>query len=233
MRGLRAFPVEDLLLSQWIPGFVLAVAWTALYEVYHEDGSFYTTFMQEILGTEGIFPFFLMTVALMAFPAGMVVDSVRQVVGEIWLGVPRTHSGRRAPASPLAWIEQLGTLPGDFEKRYSLYRHVWATLLTPAKTAGNLALVLLLLTIWSTVKIIRMGGWHIFSVLFVIGTPLVGLGLVAALLIRYAKGVAEFHCRVQESIFPPKETALPEPTGEVAIPSSCPSPTRNDSATGK
>jgi hypothetical protein len=71
-------------------------------------------------------------------------------------------------------------------------------------------MVLLVLTIWSVVKIVRMGGWRVFSLVFVIGTPIVGLGLAAALLIRYATGVAEFHRRVQESIFPPKETDPPE-----------------------
>jgi hypothetical protein len=220
MRRLRPFPVEDLLLTQVVPGFLLAVGWAAMYEIFHEDGSYYTTLMQEILEEEGLFPYFLLSTVLMAFPVGMVVDSLRYVVGEIWLGVPRTHPGRRAPASPLAWIEQLGTLPADFEKRYILYRHVWATLLTPAKTAGNLALVLLLLTIWSTVKIIRMGGWSVFSPVFVIGTPFVGAGLVLALLIRYATGVAEFHRRIQESIFPAKEPALTEPGADVPPPLS-------------
>ena len=215
MRRLRTSPFEDLILTQVIPGLLLAVAWTAMYEIFHEEGSYYTTLMQEILGGEGLFPYFLISAVLMAFPLGMVVDSVRHVVGEIWLGLPRIHPGRRAPASPLHWIEQLAALPEDFEKRSVLYRHAWATLLTPAKAAGNLALILLILTIWSVVKIVRMGGWRVFSLVFVIGAPLVGLGLVLALLIRYAKGVAEFHRRVQESIFPPKETALPGPIDDV------------------
>jgi len=201
MRRLRPFPVEDLLLAQVIPGFLFTVAWTVLYEIYHEDGSYYTTLIQEILGSEGLFPYFLISTVLMAFPVGMVVDSVRHVVGEVWLG--------RAPASPLQWIEQLGAFPEDFEKRYVLYRHAWGTVLIPAKAAGNMALVLLVLTIWSVVKIVRMGGWRVFSLVFVIGTPIVGLGLAAALLIRYATGVAEFHRRVQECIFPPKETDPP------------------------
>lgn len=220
MRRFRPFPVEDLLLSQVIPGFLFAVAWTVLYEIYHEDGSYYTTLMQEILGSEGLFPYFLISAVLMAFPLGMVVDSVRHVVGEVWLGLPRLPCLQRgrAPASPLQWIEHLGALPEDFEKRYVLYRHAWGTLFTPAKAAGNLALVLLTLTIWSVIKIVRMGGWRVFSLAFVIGTPLVGLALVAICLIRYAKGVTEFHRRVQESIFPPKEAALPGLTGEVPIP---------------
>jgi hypothetical protein len=225
MRRLRPFPVEDLLLVQVIPGFLFTVAWAVLYEIYHEDGSYYTTLIQEILGSEGLFPYFLISAVLMAFPVGMLVDSLRHVVGEVWLG--------RAPASPLHWIEQLGALPGDFEKRYVLYRHAWATLLAPAKAAGNLALVLLTLTLWSVIKILRMGGWRVFSPAFVVGTPLVGLGLVLALSIRYASGVAEFHRRVQESIFPSKEAALPGPTGEVPISSSYPSPTLNAPATGK
>jgi len=217
MRRLRPLPVEDLLLTQLIPGFVLTVAWTVMYEIYHEDGSFYTTLMQEILEGDGFFPYFLIMAVLMAFPVGLVVDSVRHVVGEVWLRLPRIHPGRRAPASPLQWIEHLGALPEDFEKRYILYRHAWATLLTPAKAAGNLALVLLVLMIWSVVKIVRMGGWRVFSLVFVIGTPIVGLGLVTALLIRYATGVGEFHRRVQECIFPPKEGVPAEQVEQVPL----------------
>ena len=208
MRRLRLFPVEDLLLTQFIPGFFFTMAWTAMYEIYHEDGSFYTTLMQEILGEEGLFPYFLVSAVLMAFPVGIVVDSVRHVVGEIWLGLPRLRLAGRATPSPLDWTEQLPPLPDDFEKHYLLYRHAHATLLTPAKAAGNMAMVLLVLTIWSLVKIIRMGGWHVFSVIFVVGTPLMGIGLVLGLLISYAKGMAEFHARVQ-AISPPKETSLP------------------------
>ncbi len=202
-------------MAQVVPGFLLAVAWTVMYEVYHEEGSYYTTLIQEILGTEGLFPYFLILAVLMAFPLGLVVDTVRHVVGELWLALPRGQRGRRAPASPLQWIEPLSALPHDFEKRYLLYRHAWAVLLTPAKAAGNLALVLLALTIWFIVKIIGMGGWHVFSMAFIIGTPLVGFGLVVALLIRYASGLGEFHRRVQESIFPPKAPMFPEPVEEV------------------
>jgi hypothetical protein len=173
-----------------------------MYEIYHEDGAFYTTLMQEILETEGFFPYFLVMAVLMALPVGLVVDSVRHVVGEIWLGLPRIRPGRRAPASPLQWIERVADLPEDFERRYLLYRHAWATLFTPAKAAGNLALVLLILMVWSVVKIVRMGGWGVFSPAFVVGVPLGGLGLVLALLIRYATGVAEFHRRAQDCIFP-------------------------------
>jgi hypothetical protein len=220
MRRLRWFPLEDLLLTQAIPGFLFAVAWAGLYEIYHEDGSYYTTLIQEILGSEGLFPYFLISAVLMAFPVGFVVDSVRHVVGEVWLGLPRLSAKvGRAPASPLHWIEQLGALPGDFEKRYVLYRHAWGTVLTPAKAAGNLALVLLTLTIWSVIKIVRMGGWRIFSPAFVIGMPLAGLGLVMALSVRYASGVAEFHRRVQESIFPPGDAAPPGLAGDAPDPS--------------
>src|SRR5574337_220842 len=218
MRRLRPFLVEDLLLTQAIPGFVLAVAWTVMYEIYHEDGSFYTTLMQEILESDGFFPYFHIMAALMALPVGLVVDSVRHVVGEVWLGVPRIRPGSRAPASPLCWIEQATALPKDLETRYVLYRHAWATLFTPAKAAGNLALVLLVLMIWSVVKIVQMGGWHVFSPAFLIGMPLVALGLVLALLIRYATGVAEFHRQVQGFIFPPKEAALPEPADDAPRP---------------
>ncbi len=210
MRRLRPFPVEDFLLAQLVPGFLLAVAWAVMYEVYHDEGSYYTTLMQEILGGEGLIPYFLILAALMAFPVGLVVDSVRQAILEVWLGLPRTHRGRRGPMSAFEWIEQLSGLPQDFEKRYALYRHAWATLLTPARAAGNLALVLLVLGMWFVVKVFRMGGWHVYSLAFVIGTPLVDLGLVVALLVRYLTGVAEFHRRVQESIFPPKPPALLE-----------------------
>jgi hypothetical protein len=218
MRRLRTFPLEDLLLAQVVPGFLLAVAWTVMYEIYHEDGSYYTTLMQEILGSEDLLPYFLLAAVLMAFPAGIVVDTARHVLGEVWLGLPRLRRGWRAPPSPLHWIENLATLPEDFDKRYVLYRHAWVTLLTPARTAGNLALILLVLTVWFVVKIVRMRGWLVFSLAFIIGTPLVGVGLVLALLARYAAGVGEFHRLVQESIFPPKGTPVLLP--DEAVPPS-------------
>jgi hypothetical protein len=214
MRRLRAFPVEELVLAQLVPGFLLAVAWTVMYEIYHEDGAYYTTLMEEILGGENLFPYFVILALLLALPVGLAVDSLRHVLGEVWLGLPRLHPGRRAPASALQWIEGLGELPEDFDRRYLLYRHAWATLLTPAKAAGNLALILLVLTIWFEIKVIRMGGWQVFSPAFILGTPLVGLGIVLALVIRYAAGLGEFHRRVHESIFPPKGTALPGPLEE-------------------
>lgn len=232
MRRLRAFPVEELLLAHLVPGFLFAVGWTVMYEIYHEEGSYYTTLLQEILGSEGLLPSFMIMAVLMAFPVGMLVDSVRHVVGEVWLGLPRlprlsegirpavrdADRRGRLPASPLQWFEQMDPLPEEFEARYAIYRHARATLLTPAKAAGNLALVLLVLTIWFVVKIIRMGGWHVFSLAFIIGTPLVGLGLILALLTRYVTGLGDFQRGVQASIFPPRGTP-PAGPGEVAPPS--------------
>jgi len=226
MRRLRPFPLEDLLLAQAVPGFLLAVGWTVMYEIYHEEGSYYTTLIQEILGTEGLFPYFLVMAVLMAFPLGLVIDSVRHVVGELWLGVPRparlsegvrpaardADRRVRAPASPWQWLEQSTPPPEDFADRFALYRHAWATLLTPAKAAGNLALVLLALGIWFLVRIARMGDWHVFSPAFVIGTPLLGSAVVLVLLRRYTTGLGEFHRRVHESIFPPKAASPPEPS---------------------
>ena len=225
MRRLRPFPLEDLLLAQAVPGFLLAVGWTVMYEIYHEEGSYYTTLIQEILGTEGLFPYFLVMAVLMAFPLGLVIDSVRHVVGELWLGLPRLSEGVRpavrdadrrvrAPASPWQWLQQSTPPPENFADRFALYRHAWATLLTPAKAAGNLALVLLALGIWFLVRIARMGGWHVFSPAFVIGMPLLGSALVLALLKRYTTGLSEFHRRVHESIFPPKGMPAPEPKEE-------------------
>jgi hypothetical protein len=208
MRRLRTFPLEDLLLAQAVPGFVLAIAWTVMYEIYNEDGSYYTTLMQEILASGDLLPYFLVGAGLIAFPVGMVVDTLRHVLGEVWLGLPHLRRGQRAPASPLHWIEGLATLPEDFERRYLLYRHAWVSLLTPAKAAGNLAVVLLVLTIWFVVKIVQMRGWHVFSPAFILGTPVAGLGLVLALAARYSAGMGEFHRRVQESIFPPKGTPV-------------------------
>ena len=207
MRRHRASSVEDLLLSQVVPGFLFVVAWTVMYEIYHEDGSYYTTLMQEILGSEGLFPSFLFLAALMALPVGMVVDGVRHVVGERWLGLPRTRPGGATSTSPLQWIAQCDELPRDFERRYTLYQHALAVLFTPAKAAGNMAIVLLVLTIWFVIKIIHMSGWHIFSLTFIIGTPIVGLAIVLMLLIRYATGLSEFHRDVQEFIFPPTSPA--------------------------
>jgi hypothetical protein len=190
-RRIRAFPLEELLLAQLAPGFLLAAGWTVMYEVYHEDGSYYTTLMQEILSTEGLFPYFILSALLMAFPLGLIVDTVRQVVGEGWLGVPRGRGGKVEPDPALDW---LGCADGGaaLSTRYLLYRHARATVLAPAKAAGNMAVVLLVFLAWFVVKIIRIEGWTVFSLAFIFGTPLVGLGLVAILLARYAAGLRDF-----------------------------------------
>lgn len=200
MRRLRAFFVDEILLAQAVPGFVFCAGWAVMYEIYHEDGSFYTTLMQEILGGEGLFPYFLASAILMAFPAGLVMDAVREIVFERWLKVPRPGVARAAEPSPLQAVLQ-PLLPLDaFDDRYALYRHARATLLTPAKAAGNMALVLFTLLVWFVVKIIRMQGWHIFSWAFIIGTPLIGMGIVATLLIRYATGLAEYRRLIRDAM---------------------------------
>jgi len=88
MRRLRAFLMDELLLAQAVPGFVLCVGWAVMYEIYHEDGSFYTTLMQEILDGDGLFPYFLVSAILMAFPVGLVTDTVRESVPAAKLTVP-------------------------------------------------------------------------------------------------------------------------------------------------
>lgn len=187
IRRLRAFPLEELLVAQAVPGFLLAVAWTAMYEVYHEEGAYFLPLLQEILQAEHLFPYFLLAAILMAFPLGLIVDSVRQVVGERLLRLPG-----RFQAAP----EGLHGLPsldaGALTERYLLYRHLRAVLLTPARTAGNLAVVLLVLIAWFVVKIYRMQGWLVFSWTFILGTPLVGAGLVLTLLARYRRDMLAF-----------------------------------------
>ncbi len=212
MRRFRTFPLGDLLVAQAIPGFLLCVGWAVMYEIYHEDGSYYTTLMQEILSEEGFFTYFLIAAALMAFPVGMVIDTVREVVGERWLRIPRIRSQGGAGRSPLSWMSELPLPPDRFSERYLLYQHAWATVLTPAKTAGNLSLIVCTFLIWFVVKIVRMQGWHIFSLPFIIGTPIVGLALAAILALRYAAGLAEFHRLVRTGIFPPPAPTLPSPT---------------------
>jgi len=197
MRRLRAFLVDELLLAQAVPGFVLCVGWAVMYEIYHEDGSFYTTLMQEILGDDGLFPYFLVSAILMAFPVGLVMDTVREMVLERWLKMPRSGAARRVEPSPLQLMLQ-PLLPLDrFDDRYALYRHARAALLTPAKASGNMALVLVTLLVWFVVKIVRMSGWHVFSLAFIIGTPVIGLGIVATLVTRYAAGLAEYRRLIQ------------------------------------
>jgi len=110
-----------------------------------------------------------------------------------------------------------GILPPDFADRYALYRHARATLLVPARAAGNLALVLLILIVWFIVKVIRMRGWHTFSWLFLVGTPIVGLGIAWVLLRRHAGGIREFHRFAQEVSPPPASPeATPQPTPPAA-----------------
>lgn len=200
MRRLRAFLVDELLLAQAIPGFLFCAGWAVMYEIYHEDGSFYTTLMQEILGGDGLFPYFLVSAILMAFPVGLVMDTVREVVVEPRLKIPRPGTARQVEPSPLRVMLQ-PLLPLDrFDERYALYRHARATLLTPAKASGNLALVLLTLLVWFVVKIVRMSGWHVYSWAFIIGTPVIGIGIVATLFIRYATGVAEYRRLIQDAM---------------------------------
>jgi hypothetical protein len=192
MRRRGAFPLEEILLAQWAPGFVFGLGWTAMYEIYHEEGSYFTTLLQEILGAEGMFPYFLLLVVLLSFPVGMIVDALRHVAGEIWLGLPRGRKGKEAAAARESGLAHV-PLPGeDFDTRFLLYRHACATVLTPAKAAGNLALVLLVLGMWSVVKIVQMGSFRVFSATFVIGVPFLGLVVVAGLVVRYVAGVEAF-----------------------------------------
>jgi hypothetical protein len=211
MRRLHAFSLVDIVITQALPGFLFCAGWAVMYEIYHEDGSYYSTLMQEILSGEGLFPYFVVAAVLMAFPVGMIIDSLREVVGEGWLRIPRTHPQERARRSPLSWMFEIALPPDRLAERYLLYRHAWATLLTPAKTAGNLAIILGVFLVWFVVKIVHMQGWHLFSLAFIIGTPVAGLGIALALVVRYAAGLAEFHRVVRESIFPPPAPASPPP----------------------
>ena len=95
--------------------------------------------------------------------------------------------------------------------------------MTPARTSGNLAVVLLVLLVWFVVKIVRMQGWHVFSLVFIVGTPVIGLGIFIALYVRYAAGLAEFQ-RFAEAITPgqrPDATApsalTPPPTDDQRV----------------
>ena len=217
MRRLRAFSLVDLVIAQAIPGFLLCTGWAVMYEIYHEDGSFYTTLMQEILGEEGFFPYFLVSALLMAFPVGMIIDTLREVVGERWLRIPRIGPQGIARRSPLSWMLEI-TLPADrLTERYLLYGHAWATLLMPAKTAGNLAVVVFIFLVWFVIKIVRMQGWHVFSLPFIVGTPMIGLGIVVALVLRYTSGLAGFYRVVHESIFP-APAAAPQPPADSVPP---------------
>ncbi len=198
MRPRGVFRLGEFLLAQWAPGFVFAMGWTALYEIYHEEGSYFTTLLQEILGTEDMFPYFLLLAILLSVPVGMMVDALRHVVGELWLGLPRSRGRPRAAVGGRgAWMAYPPSPGADFAARYLIYRDACATLLTPAKAAGNLALVSLVLGVWLTIKIFQMGGFRVFSAPFVIGTPLLILALVAGLVVRYAAGLEAFRRQAQ------------------------------------
>jgi hypothetical protein len=219
MRRLRVFALDELLLAQAVPGFVLCVGWAVMYEIYHEDGSYYTTLMQEILGGEGLFPYFLISAILMAFPVGLVMDTVREIVLERWLKMPRPGAARGAEPSPLRMVLQ-PLLPLDrFDDRHALYRHARAALLTPAKAAGNMALVLFILLVWFVVKIVRMQGWHVFSLAFIVGTPVIGMGIVATLVIRYAAGLAEYRRLIRDAM-PGASAGASAAPGESVLPLS-------------
>ena len=221
MRRFRAFLLDELLLAQAVPGFVLCVGWAVMYEIYHEDGSYYTTLMQEILGGDGLYTDFLISAVLMAFPVGLVIDAVREVLAERWLGIPRTRAARRTTLPHLPTLLQALLPPDAPETRYALYRHARATLLTPARTSGNLAVVVLVFLVWFVVKIVRMQGWHVFSLAFIIGTPLIGLGIFIALYVRYAAGLVEFQ-RFAEAVAPAQRP-------DAAAPSALTPPPMNDS----
>jgi len=149
-----------------------------------------------------------------------VIDMVREVVAERWLGVPRADTARMAnPSSLLAILQPLPAV-SRFEDRYLLYRHARAALLTPARTAGNLALVLLIFLVWFVVKIFHMQGWHVFSLTFIIGTPVVGLGIVGALWVRYVAGLAEFHALTTGVTVPLQQPSAPQPQTEAPPPSA-------------
>jgi hypothetical protein len=197
------YPLEDLLVAQAIPGFLLAVGWTAMYEVYHEEGSYYVSLLQEILGTEDLFPYFVISALLMAFPLGMIVDGIRQMVGEVWLRLP-TRCRRPTPAGPPAVL--LEAAAASAADRYLLYRHLRAVVLTPAKAAGNLAVVLLVLLVWFAVRMYRVQGWHVFSWAFILGTLLIGLALTALLVDRYRREMKGFCELTQEPALPAPHT---------------------------
>lgn len=203
IRRLRVYPLEDLLVAQAIPGFLLAVGWAAMYEVYHEEGSYYLSLLQEILGTEDLFPYFLISALLMAFPLGMIVDSIRQMVGEAWLRLP-LRGRPPLPAGLPTFLLKEAASPAD---RYLYYRHLRAAVLTPARAAGNLAVVLLVLIVWFAVRIYRVEGWHVFSWGFIVGTLLIGLAVSALLVGRYRREMRLFYDLARDSALP----GLPPP----------------------
>jgi hypothetical protein len=214
MHRVRGLLLGDLIVAQAVPGFLFCAGWTAMYEIYHEEGSFYTTLMQEILGSEGFFPYFVVASLLMALPVGMVLDAVRDVLVARWLAPSRTEGSRCPAPSSLDWMHEGVPLLDHFEERLVLYRHAWATLLVPAKAAGNFALVLVIFLVWFVVKIVRMSAWHVFSWVFIVGTPLVGLLIVRALSRRCVSGLREFRRLAAETIFPsPPPLPSPVPDG--------------------
>jgi hypothetical protein len=182
--------LEELLIAYAIPGFLFCVGWTVMYEIYHEDGSFYTTLLQEILGEEGFFPLFLISAILMAFPVGLILDALRGLLDT--LGLLRTTGVPPERRSLHAALLQSTPVPATVRERYLLLQFAQSVLITPAKAAGNLAIVLAIFLIWFVIKIIRIEGWHTFSLAFIIGTPVVGCVLIVALVARYRAGVAEF-----------------------------------------
>jgi len=219
MRPPRAYPLEDLLVTVFPPGFLMSVLWTVMYEIYNEDGSYYTSLMQEIIGTEGLFPYFVVLAVLMAIPVGLVIDSLRQILAERRVVRRWADRTRDCSPSPLSWLSAHGSVTADFADRYALYRHGRATLLVPARAAGNLALVILVLSVWFVVKIIRMRGWHLFSWAFIVGTPIAGMVIAWLLHRRHAAGIREFHQYLQDALVPPQPPA-PEVTPEPSPPAA-------------
>jgi hypothetical protein len=221
-RRLRPFPLEDLLLVQLPAGFLLAVGWSVMYEVYHDEGAYYTTLMQEILSTEGLFPYFLLSALLMAVPLGLLLDTVRHLLDTRWLARGASGGEKRPRDLALAWLVRWAADP-RLAERYVFYRHLRAAVLAPAHAAGNLAVVLAIFLVWFVVKVIRIQGWTVFSPAFIVGTPVVGVALIATLLGRYAAGVREFErlCRdalTAHEVPPPPAGPAPQEPGPPTFP---------------
>ncbi len=203
--------IEDLLVAYAIPGFLFCAGWTVMYEVYHEDGSYYSTLLQEILNEEGFFPLFIFSAMLMSLPVGFVLDAIRGILDN--LGLLRRVQTPQERRSLHAALMQSMPIPSTFRDRYMLLQFAQSSLLIPARAAGNLAIVLAIFVVWFIVKIIRIEGWHVFSVAFIVGTPIVGCLLVLALVRRYRLGVAEFR-QVLDRLLPvpaPVPSPQPEP----------------------
>lgn len=201
IRRLRVFPWEECLVAQAVPGFLLAVGWAVMYEVYHEEGAYYVSLLQEILDAEGLFPYFLLSALLMALPLGMVLDGLRHALEAAWL----------RPARAASWPPPGGAAPQGLADGYLLYRHLRATTLVPARAAANLALVLLVFTLWFSLRMYRISGWQVYTPAFLVGTPLVGLGLAAALLVQYRQGLRVFQAALAPPDPPPAPPAAPAP----------------------